>query len=413
MSAGRALPGLLGALLLSTPGSSACVRGPGVIQENVVPPWIMPDPYAVTELGYPCDVDADCPAGLGCTFPPPGSKRHGICSRACDPAGLNTCIAGYGGPGVPRCLAATRTCAIVCAPIGFMSFQCPNRLACVDSAALGEKVCLQPPRMNAIWANAPDDLWAVGEDEIIHGDGTTWTHVAGDGQEHLGIWGSSPTDVWAVGPQLISHWDGVRWTSAATDATLFDVWGSSSTDVWAVGSSGTILHWDGRAWAPAERLTTATLRAVWGRPASLAWGRAGSDVWVGGDGGLTLRFDGTAWAAIARAGTTVLDLWAGPEAGTFWAMEDLGGHQRWKGDRWSDAEFVGAVDLAVRGWSDDNAWFVGYNVLHLAPGQFVPGYCTIGFSQRGWVRGVAPISPTEAWIVADGPIVEWVLHECP
>ena len=45
---------------------------------------------------------------------------------------------------------------------------------------------------------------------------------------------------------------------------LTSVWGSSSADVWAVGSGGTIVHWNGAAWAATPSGTRNTLRAVAG-----------------------------------------------------------------------------------------------------------------------------------------------------
>ncbi len=63
---------------------------------------------------------------------------------------------------------------------------------------------------------------------------------------------------------------------------LFGVWGSGPSDVWAVGWGGTILRWDGRAWARVSSGATVDLLGV--------WGSGPSDVWAVGEGGTILRY---------------------------------------------------------------------------------------------------------------------------
>ena len=43
-----------------------------------------------------------------------------------------------------------------------------------------------------------------------------------------------------------------------TSVDLADVWGTAPDDVWAVGQGGTVLHFDGNAFAPVASGTTAT-----------------------------------------------------------------------------------------------------------------------------------------------------------
>jgi hypothetical protein len=61
------------------------------------------------------------------------------------------------------------------------------------------------------------------------------------------VWAGAYTNAWAVGEYgLILHWDGNSWTlvTSPTTETLNGVWGSTTTsDVWAVGDHGTILHY--------------------------------------------------------------------------------------------------------------------------------------------------------------------------
>jgi hypothetical protein len=147
---------------------------------------------------------------------------------------------------------------------------------------------------DAISASGPDNVWIVGtfEDEInpdffptetysLHWNGSTWSVVPMplvnstnvNAFFHFNaIQANSPTDVWAVGDQgvtdstsstLIEHYNGTSWSivpspSPGEDANLTGVTTSNAAnDVWAVGgqngSSGQeqtlTLNWNGTAWS--------------------------------------------------------------------------------------------------------------------------------------------------------------------
>ncbi len=101
---------------------------------------------------------------------------------------------------------------------------------------------------SGVWANAPDDVFAVGgTDEvaaIYHYHGQSWSPMAIPPTAGLrDVWGTSSTDVYAVGISTILHYDGTSWTEVRhAQPTFHGVWGSSSTDVFVVGSNGTIFH---------------------------------------------------------------------------------------------------------------------------------------------------------------------------
>ena len=118
-----------------------------------------------------------------------------------------------------------------------------------------------------------------------------------------GIWGSSEQDIWAVGGKpeagsdggTVYHWDGAAWSLAAIPAeasaamAIFKVNGSAAGDVWAVGSGGVAIHWDGAAWSLAGGTGTRNLFTVHGKD--------GVYYAVGGfSTGTILRYDGSAWA---------------------------------------------------------------------------------------------------------------------
>lgn len=91
-----------------------------------------------------------------------------------------------------------------------------------------------------------------------------------------GIWGAAANDLWAVGADdddggVMLHYDGASWTpvdlSAALPAgvpALFKVWGRGPNEVYAVGQAGTILRWNGLAWARMESDTVRALFTVHG-----------------------------------------------------------------------------------------------------------------------------------------------------
>lgn len=50
--------------------------------------------------------------------------------------------------------------------------------------------------------------------------------------------------------------------SSVTPYQLNGVWGTDASNVWAVGQSGTIVRWNGTAWAAQQSGTMNTLSAV-------------------------------------------------------------------------------------------------------------------------------------------------------
>jgi hypothetical protein len=125
-------------------------------------------------------------------------------------------------------------------------------------------------QLNAIQANSPTDVWAVGYSSVVdstnastlieHWNGTAWSIVPSPSPGHFAALGGVTTsnaanDVWAVGETLPAgstqgqtltlNWNGTAWTTVASpNAGSPDGVGSVSTNpgaaiVWAVGFSGT------------------------------------------------------------------------------------------------------------------------------------------------------------------------------
>jgi hypothetical protein len=121
-----------------------------------------------------------------------------------------------------------------------------------------------------MWANTPDDAWAILGLGPYHWDGCSWTLLSGSfglgdagpvGATALAFWGTGPTDTWAAvqeypsgftdGPEslLMERWDGQSWTVMGTlpmDGAILA--GSGSDDIW-VSDGYQLGHYNGQAWA--------------------------------------------------------------------------------------------------------------------------------------------------------------------
>lgn len=182
------------------------------------------------------------------------------------------------------------------------------------------------PRLLAVDALGPDDVWAVGQYDgdsfprtmIVHWDGSRWrladTTRCNTYGGLAGITFLAPDDGWAVGHASICHWNGKRWALVTSpqprlayseiDYPLQDVSGAATDDVWAVGTvvydfgqyvdfGSFTEHWDGSAW---ERVFNPSGVGLNGVEAV-----ATDDVWaVGRDdfGPIIVRWDGRAWADV-------------------------------------------------------------------------------------------------------------------
>ena len=87
-----------------------------------------------------------------------------------------------------------------------------------------------------------------------------------------GLWGSGPNDVWAAGDKgTILHFDGKAWALSPSGTTedLTCITGTGPTNVYISGQKGAILHWDGQGWTQVSggNETTRTPR----QPATSRW----------------------------------------------------------------------------------------------------------------------------------------------
>jgi hypothetical protein len=148
-------------------------------------------------------------------------------------------------------------------------------------------------------AVSSNDVWAVGEQSILHWTGSNWTAVSfppppGDSYQFLtGISAVSANDIWAVGysqtsyfygfryAPLTYHWDGTRWNlipnAGGIDEFLHAVTAIAPNDAWAVGDNGQTQHWNGAAWSR----VAAPYPGLGGKFNGVA-AASGSDIWAVG-----------------------------------------------------------------------------------------------------------------------------------
>jgi hypothetical protein len=121
------------------------------------------------------------------------------------------------------------------------------------------------------------DVFLVGAaGQILHGSAGSGFTVMTSGVigSLYDVWAAAPDDVWAVGEDgLLLHYDGVSWSLGpqATLATLYAVWGAGPGDVFAAGAQGTLLHYDGATWEPIRTGHEQDLTALWGVPGEVVY----------------------------------------------------------------------------------------------------------------------------------------------
>ena len=104
-----------------------------------------------------------------------------------------------------------------------------------DSASANEY------RLQAVWANASDDVFVVGSNgRIFHYDGGSWSPMrAGSAWDLRDVWGRARNDVYAVGPSGVVRYDGTLW-AVINDTPSSGIWGTA-TDIFVITEGG-ILH---------------------------------------------------------------------------------------------------------------------------------------------------------------------------
>ena len=157
----------------------------------------------------------------------------------------------------------------------------------------------------AIWGSSATDVYACGMNgTLVHSSGGAFTAVASNplGSENCAaIWGSGPNDVY-IGEQNVYHWNGSSWsTVSAGISNIRAIWGSSSSDVWIGGLGAKMVHYNGSSWSSPVTLGATGVGGI--------WGASSSDVYMVSRGGGLWHYNGSSWVNYPVATDAYLGVW--------------------------------------------------------------------------------------------------------
>jgi hypothetical protein len=312
------------------------------------------------------------------------------------------------------------------------------------------------PTARQLWAGAPDDVWLMGSQTLLHFDGACWADLSEDlatalvrarfgdavfdgGSLSISFdrVSGSGAEVWAtgivttsnefVGPGAIVHWDGGDRTRPPSLGTLgyrspysfpLDAWPPSWLDQqlwqqatspalspfvpdgWAVGSPSAATFDEVRRYEGGVEMIL-TSGAVSGF--SGLWGTAPGNIYAVDLAGQVLHFDGAAWRIEATGlgdrtpsdyGRSLRDVW-GSRADDLWAVgERIVAH--YDGLGWTAlADEVGRY-RSVWGSSSQDVWAVGSAGI----GHWDGVTWTRDGTMTGiWLEEVSGSGPTDVWAV--------------
>jgi len=274
--------------------------------------------------------------------------------------------------------------------------------------------------LGGLVAVAPNDVWAGGNNGMLHWDGSAWATVPAQiSVKALAAVG--PNDIWAVGATIIQHWDGSAWAGVPIPLPgsaynrLDGVTAVATNDVWAVGSysdNGSdfpdvwVLHWNGVQWS---RVTTPT--PYRGRLLAVT-AIAGGDIWAVGDyrsqgsgdpfQTLTMHWNGSTWAIISNPIVQEAHLFAvAAQAGNdVWAagfgnFGDTTLIEHWNGSAWTQVpspspgnSFNVFGGLTVRAPND--VWAAGSASYYYNPPGLYSQTLIAHWDGSAWSRIAAP-----------------------
>lgn len=210
------------------------------------------------------------------------------------------------------------------------------------------------------------------------------------GEQLNAVWGASAAEVYAVGGSgTILRYDGAAWASRSAPTTehLWGVWGVgpapaactlshcavAEARAYAVGEHGTILRLTGaNAWTTDTSGTSEALSGV--------WGASPRDVFAVGAAGTILRFD-SAWAPMTSGTTRNLRAVWGTSATNVYAVGGGGTILHYDGSQWTEeASGTGGVLTGIWGAGPDEIY------VSAADGSVLRG------SGTGWSTAVRDTS---------------------
>ena len=183
---------------------------------------------------------------------------------------------------------------------------------------------------SAIAGTSANDVWVVGDGSAaLHFDGATWTAMPAVNDEALSVWADAPDDAWAVGTSFVEHWDGTQWSavSGVPAAQYNAVWAANRTSAFVATAGAGVLAWDGMSWQALGSFPGGAVTALRGSSATDLWA-AGQALW---------HWDGASWTmalAVTASGISVVDggdVWISGSSGS--SFESVVAH--WDGNAWT------------------------------------------------------------------------------
>ncbi len=145
----------------------------------------------------------------------------------------------------------------------------------------------------AVWGDRADDIWSVGDyGVIVHWDGNSEILVESPVHTDLtAIDGWNSRDIYAVGQDMLLHYDGITWEIVRTfaDQVILDLLCAPDHRLYVVGTVG-VQYLENGPWQTLEGPTT-TAGSIWIGPDGLV--RIGdlSEIWRVQNGAAMLEYD--------------------------------------------------------------------------------------------------------------------------
>jgi hypothetical protein len=254
-----------------------------------------------------------------------------------------------------------------------------------------------------VWGASANDVYAVGQHELVHWDGKAWTVVPGITGTQVA--GSGPDDVW-VGGLALWHFDGRAWApvNGGPARPLVTLSVLARNDVWAAGRTGAddLRHFDGQDWTRqpvGERLFTRGIVAHGPR-----------DRWLLGNdyaGARLMYYDGTSWTGVSGPTALFAIRTVGERTYAVGASGRILRLEPGTPPRFEDLT-TGSTARLNRTWGTDatNMWAVGANGTALYYDGTRVHQTNTGTT---WpLHGISGTSRDDVWTVGEGgTILHW------
>ena len=221
---------------------------------------------------------------------------------------------------------------------------------------------------------------------------------------------------------------------------LTGVYAASPTDVWAVGGAfnDPFEHWNGTSWTgqglPAGLCTTAE-GALEGNQCGVSFitGTSADDIIADGTGiidtgtsdveeSVAFHFNGTSWSQVTIPAGVTLGPLAAFSATDLWSVNNNGDAEHFNGSTWTRTKLPISTTLpdldmtSISGSSPSDIWAAGRAFTEGVERQKIApvlehfngtSWTNVTVPVNGGVSDVAAISPTDAFALDGGSLIQW------